>query len=465
VKKKWLWSALAAAIVLALAPVAPVAARDFNIAGGIQYVSQGMKEKEKGNLEDAHRIFGKAVTTLTKGIANDPKDDEAWIYLAVAYGELDSLEQSGKTFSEAIRRVADDPKLLKRATDNRDSYFNKAYNDGIAAYKEATAILPAEEIPASTDEKGTAAKAKLAVAEQKFRSAMVMNPEKAIAYDNLAIMLALQGNMADAGAVVEQGLANAVPKEGEDYERLLKRKDSMYNNAVAADLEKGDFDAAIAKLEVVLAKTPDDFGVLTNVAQTTFKKAEKLGEAKDEAGAKAAFAKAAGYFERASAAAPDSQNKKDMLYNGAIAHQQAGEYKEAATAAFALVQEDPQSLDYHRLLRTGYDKMGAQKKADEQTWVILGKNEKAEVVGDIPGFVAKVTKTSEPGKVLTELGPPDEIRQFTNGDLKVDVWYWWTKKRAVAFTGGRQVGAANFGEFAADAPPPATKNAGATKKD
>ena len=37
-------------------------------------------------------------------------------------------------------------------------------------------------------------------------------------------------------------------------------------------------------------------------------------------------------------------------------------------------------------------------------------------------------------------------------------------ERAAAFTGGRQVGAANFGEFTADVPPPATKNAGAAKK-
>ena len=465
--KKWLPSALAVT-VFALASVAPAVARDFNIAGGIQYVSQAFKEKEKGNLEDAHRIFGKAVTTLTKGVANDPKDDEAWIYLAVAYAELDSLEQAGKTFKEAIQRVSDDPKLLKRATDNRDSYFNTAYNAGIAAYKEATTILPAEQIPAATDEKGVQAKAKLELAASKFRSAIGMNPEKAIAYDNLAIMLALQGKMAEAGAIVEQGLANSVPKEGEEYDRLLKRKDSMYSNAVADDVKKGDYDAAIAKLDTILEKTPNDFGVLTNAAQTTFTKAEKLGEAKDEAGAKAAFAKAAAYFMRASAAAPDATNKNDMMYNAAIAHQQAGDAKAAATAAFSLVQENPKSLDYHRLLRTGYDKMGAQKKADEQTWVILGLNEKAEVVADIPGFTGKVVKTSEPGKLLAELGDPEEIRQFTNGDLKVDVYYWWAKKRAAAFTGGRQVGAANFGEFTADVPAPAakpaTKNAGATKK-
>ena len=143
-----------------------------------------------------------------------------------------------------------------------------------------------------------------------------------------------------------------------------------------------------------------------------------------------------------------------------------------ATAAFALVQASPQDVSYHRLLRSGYDKMGAQKKADEQTLVILGKNESATQVADIPAFVGAVGKTSDAGKVLAELGPPEEIRQFTNGDLKVDVWYWWARRRCAAFTGGRKVGEANFGEFAPDAPPPppakpATKpapKAGGTKK-
>jgi tetratricopeptide (TPR) repeat protein len=440
------------AFVLALALVPPVEARDFRIAGGIQYVSQGFKEKEKGNLEDATRIFGKAVKNLSEGVANDPKDDEAWIYLGVAYGELDSLAQAGTTFAEAIRRVQANPKLLKRATDNRDSYFNNAYNAGIKFYKEATNIMPAEDIPNSTDPKAAEAKAKLAEAAVKFRSALALNPEKAIAYDNLAIMLALQGKFDEAGPVVDQGLANSVPKEGEEYERLQKRKDSMYNNVVVERLKANDYDGAIAMLETILAKTPTDFGVLTRAAQTTYTRAETLAVAKDDAGSKAMYAKAATYFARASAAAPDAQNKFDMQYNGAIASQRAGDAKASATAAFALVQDNPKDLNYHRLLRTGYDKMGAQKKADEQTWVILGLNEQASTVKDIPAHVATFAKASDPGKAAAELGPPDEIRQFTNGDLKVEVWYWWTKKRAIAFTGGRKVGEANFGEFAAAAP-------------
>ena len=460
-KMKRVGTALAA-FVLAAACAPRVEARDANIAGGIQYVIQAIKEKEKpgGSIEDANRMFGKAVMNLTKGIANDPKDSEAWDYLGRAYGELDSAAQTGHAFEEAISRLADKPKILKRAEDNRDFFFAKYYNDGLAKYKEATGIMKAEDIPNSTDPKAAEAKAKLALAEAGFRKALLINKTKAVAYDNLAIMLALQGKFADAGPVVEAGLANAVPKDGEEYGRLTKRKDSLYNNRVVELLKANDYDGALTMLDGVLERSPNDFGALSQAAQTAFTKAQKLVEAKDEAGAKAMFGRAAGYFGRAAAAAPDPTNKNDMLYNQAIASQQAADYKGAATIAYGLVQDNPKEISYHRLLRGGYDKMGAQKKADEQTWVILGMNESATTVADIAGFVAKVPKASEGGKLLVDLGPPDEIRQFTNGDLKVDVWYWWTKKRAVAFTSGHQVGAANFGEFAPDAPAaPATKSA------
>ena len=65
--------------VLGLALGSSVAlARNFHCAGGIQYVIQGTKEKDKGNLDDARRIFGKAVAQLTECTTEDPTDSESW---------------------------------------------------------------------------------------------------------------------------------------------------------------------------------------------------------------------------------------------------------------------------------------------------------------------------------------------------------------------------------------------------
>lgn len=211
---------VAAVLALAIAPQAE--GRDFDVAAGIQYVIQGSKEGKR-TFEETGRIFAKAVLHLNKGLVNDPSDGEGWIYLGLAYGELDSLEQAGKTFAEAIRRVQDNPKLLKRATDYRDYYFVATYNYGLLLYRDAMNIMATEDLPDSTD-KATKARAKLAEAESKFRAALMLNPERALGYDKLATMLELQGKVDQAGLVIERGLANSMPKEGEEYERLLKRK-------------------------------------------------------------------------------------------------------------------------------------------------------------------------------------------------------------------------------------------------
>lgn len=464
-KKSILGTVLAAfAATLVLTPIA--SARDFRVAGGIQYVIQGTKEKEKGNLEDAQRIFGKAVTNLKMGIENDPKDSEAWLYLGQAYGELDSSKQCGDAFAEAVRRITD-PKVNKRAADNRDYFFNNAYNEGLKRYQDATKIMPAEEIPNSTDPKAAEAKAKLAEAAISFQKAIDVNGTRAIAYDNLAIMLALQGKFDQAGPVVDAGLAKSEPKEGPEYDRLKNRKDSLYNNAVIERLKNNDYDGALTMLDGILAKNPNDFGVLTRAAETAFEKAKKAEEAKDEPTARAAYAQAAGYFGRAAAAAPDEAKKRDNMFNQVVASQAGGDAKSAAKVAFDLVQMDPKDASYHRLLRSAYDKMGADAKEAEEVWVILGLNDNAVPVADVAAFTAAVAKTGEASKALATNGPPDEVRQFTSDDVKVDVWFWWTKKLCAAFTGGRQVGTANFGEFAPDAPPPAPKpaaKAGGTKK-
>ena len=465
--KKSVLGPVLAVFVASLALASHASARDFRVAGGIQYVIQGTKEKANGNFDDARRIFGKAVTNLRMGIENDPKDGEAWIYLGQAYGELDSAEQCGAAYAEAISRVKADPKMLKRAMDNRDFFFNDYYNRGLVKYQEATKILPAEEIPNSTDPKAAEAKAKLAEAGALFRQAVAVNDTRAIAYDNLAIMLALQGKFDEAGPVVDAGLAHAEPKDGAEYDRLKNRKDSLYNNAVIERLKANDFDGAIAMLDGILAKNPNDYSVLARAAETSFAKAKSLEAAKDEPGAKAAYGQAAGYFGRAVGAAPADAGKRDMMFNQVIACQASGDGETAAKVAFDLVQMDPKDASYHRLLRAAYDKMGAADKVAEQVWAILGLNDNATSVTDLPGFIAGVVKTSEAGQALATHGPPDDVRQFTSGDTKVDVWYWWGKKRCIAFSGGHKVGAANFGEFAADAPlapaKPATK-AGATKK-
>jgi tetratricopeptide (TPR) repeat protein len=421
------------------------AARNFHCAGGIQYVIQGTKEKDKGNLEDAHRIFGKGVTQLRQCTSEDPNDSEAWSYLGWALAEVDSATESGAAFDEAEKRLVGNPKALTIATQNRKSYWVNYYNDGLSKYKSADSLVAVKEILNSTDPKVGEAKAKLALSETSFRKAVALSPKEIVAYNNLAIVLALQGKFPEANAVIEQGLKldpnNQDPKD---------RKAGMINNALAEKLKAGDYEGGLALLDQMLATSPNDYDRLVQAAQTAFEQGEKLDEKKD-AGAKAAFARAQGYYGRAATAAADAGAKKDMTYNQAIAAQRAGADLDAAKLVWGLVQDNPKDKALHGMLRSAYDRMGSKKKADDEVWVILGLNDTATPVTDVPGYLAKVVKTSDAGKVLTAQGAPEDVRQFKSGETQIDLWYYWNKKQVFAFAGGRQVGTANWGEFGPEA--------------
>lgn len=452
--------------LLALAISAGTAvARNFHCAGGIQYVIQGTKEKDKGNFEDAKRIFGKAVAQLSTCVKEDPNDNESWSYLGWAYAEMDSAEESGRAFDEAEKRLAADPKALTRAVQNRESYWVTYYNQGLQKYKDADAIIPVKDILNSTDPKVADAKAKLAESEVFFHKAVKLSPKKGAAYNNLAIVLALQGKFPEASAVIDQGLA--IDPGNQD---LKARKDNMRTNQVTEKLKNGDYDGALALLDQILVTTPNDYATLVQGAQTAFEYAQKLEEKKD-AGAKAQFARAQAYYGRAATAAADAANKRDMIYNQAIAAQNAGAYLESAKLVFGLVQDNPKDKALHGMLRSAYDRMGSKKKADDEVWVILGLNDNAVAVPEVTAYLAKVVKSSDAGKTLAAQGAPDEVRQFKSGETQIDIWYYWSKKLTFAFAGGRQVGMANFGEFGPEAvtapaetpKPPAKPASGGTK--
>src|SRR5262249_2436350 len=118
--------------VALLAAALPAEARNPHCAGGITYVVGGLKDKEKGNLEDYQRQFVKAGAQLEQCAAEDPEDAEALGYLGWAYAELDSCGPAGKAFASAIEKLKakNDPKKADIATNNRDSYWANRFNDG-----------------------------------------------------------------------------------------------------------------------------------------------------------------------------------------------------------------------------------------------------------------------------------------------------------------------------------------------
>ena len=62
--------------------------------------------------------------------------------------------------------------------------------------------------------------------------------------------------------------------------------------------------------------------------------------------------------------------------------------------------------------------------------------------------VASAGATSDVAKKVKELGPPDDVRTMQMGDYPVESWIWSAKKRAILFSKGKQVTAADWNTVA-----------------
>jgi tetratricopeptide (TPR) repeat protein len=115
-------------------------ARNPFCAGGIQYYTQAIADKAKGNYEDYRREMGKAVATLSQCAAQDGQDFEAIGVLGLACADLNDAEGAGKAFATAITGLTakGDKKKLDAVVTNRLSTWVHWNNEGIQDVNNAT---------------------------------------------------------------------------------------------------------------------------------------------------------------------------------------------------------------------------------------------------------------------------------------------------------------------------------------
>src|SRR5436190_7964656 len=118
-----------ASIAVLLFGAGVASARNPHCAGGIQYVVQGLRDKDRGMTEDYQREMNKAVDQLTQCSTEDPADLEAVGYLGWALAEVDSCGPAGAAFQKAIDGLTakGDKKKVDPVAANRDHYWSAAY--------------------------------------------------------------------------------------------------------------------------------------------------------------------------------------------------------------------------------------------------------------------------------------------------------------------------------------------------
>jgi tetratricopeptide (TPR) repeat protein len=436
-------------------------ARNPHCAGGIQYVVQGLRDKDRGMTEDYTREMNKAVDQLTQCSTEDPADLEALGYLGWALAELDSCGPAGVAFQKAIDglNAKGDKKKVDPVEANRDHYWSAAYNDGIAKINAAQQVYPDFTKEPSADEKPLKEEAAkdYATAIQSLTRAKLLKPTSAVTIRNIGTAYALQGRFAEAEVVLRNGITEAAGDK--DVGALSDELKTVQANAANQLLETKDYPKAIAYYSDIIKAQPDNSDGYSGRGSAHFSNANT----KQDAEKRAEFKLAGDDYSKAFQLKPTST---DLGFNAALAYQGAGElalaeaawravlkqtpddpealsalgstladmqkFDEAVTVLKRAVDLKPDNKTYHRQLGAVYSKAGNSAKSTEHLMVFMAMNSGKEATD--PGAAAKAAKAGSAGaSTVAANGAPDKVFDWESDGRKLQTWLYFSKKLGFTF--------------------------------
>lgn len=448
-KLRSLSAGLTAAMCLSLVAVAY--ARNPHCAGGIQYVVQGLRDKDKGNTEDYQRQMNKAVDQLSMCATEDGEDHEALGYLGWAYAELDSMGPAGDAFTKAIAglQAKGDKKRYEVVSNNRESYWARRYNDGINAVGAGQQFAEA----GAKDE----AHGKYEEAITKLTQAKLLKPASAATLRNLAVAYAADGRFDEAEAVLRNGLTEAAADTAvsllQDALRITRA------NKAGKLLDEKKYDEAITYYTELSKNEPTSADHLMGLGNAYFSRAATKQDA----------AKKADYKLSGDAYAKAFQVKKEdanLVFNAALAYQNASElalaegqwreavklnskdaealsslgsvladeskFDEAVRVLHQAVAEKPDNKVYFRQLGAAYSKAGNNVKSTEMLMIYLAMD-KGTAAADAAAAAKGAKAGSGAANTLGATGSPDKVLDWEYDNRKLQTWIYGGKKQAFTF--------------------------------
>jgi tetratricopeptide (TPR) repeat protein len=427
-------------------------ARNPHIAGGIQYVTQGLNDKQRGNTEDYQREMNKAVDQLTLGTTEDPADFEGQGYLAWALAELDSAGPAGEWFSKAAAAAAakGDKKKLDVIVSNRDHYWSIAFNDGIKNVQAAQQLSEA-------GVKDEAAKA-FALAAEKLTAATLLRPGHPQTIRNLATAYALALDYDASERVLVAGISQAAGDTAAYV--LTEALKTVRQNKAGALTDAKKYDEAIAYYIELTKAEPGNADLWMGLGNAYYNRATE----KSDATKKQDFKAAADAYAKASELRPADET---LAFNAALSYQNAGELpfaetqwksflkakpndadalsslasvladqKKFADAQLALeqaLQLKPDEKIYYRQLAAVFSKQGNNPKTAELMFVYLAMaNGKPRA--DIAGALKEARAGSAAANTATAMGAPDKVLDWTDNTAgALQTWLYTSKHLAFTF--------------------------------
>jgi tetratricopeptide (TPR) repeat protein len=434
-------------------------ARNEHCSGGIQYVVQAMRDKDKGNTEDYQREIGKAIQQFSICVGEDPNDFEAVAYMGWAYAEAESACAAGNAFAKGIAglHTKGDAKKEEWATNNRNSYWAKWFNDGIAKVQTAQQayadFCKKPDNDADVTLHGEAEK-NYQQAESALMKAWCIRRGDPQTARNLATVYALQCQFQRAEGILNEGL-QLTPTDSTLKEALRVVRVNVANKLV----DEKKFDEALAIYAEIAKSEPNNPDPHMGMADIDFRLAQG---AKEEERSK--YFRMAG--EEYSRASDLKATDADLAFNSALSFQNAKVFDkalpmwertiklrpedvdalsamgdvlvelkrcgDAVTAVHKAVTLKPENKILHRQLGSVYTRCGNNPKGTEELMVFLALS-KGQAAADAATVAKAAKQGTDAAKTLASEGVPEQVYEWTADDQKWETWFYWTKKHAYHF--------------------------------
>jgi tetratricopeptide (TPR) repeat protein len=452
VRSRFIVALAVAALSLSAAGVAM--ARNPHCAGGMQYVSQGLRDKEKGNTEDYQREFSKAIDQLSQCAGEDVADYEAVGYLGWAYAEVDSAGPAGEWFAKAVAGAESkaDKKKLDIIVANRDHYWSIDFNDGIKNIQDAQQFTDA-------GAKDEAAKA-FASAIDRLTRASLLRPGHPSTLRNLATAYALAGNNDAAENVLRIGLTQSSADTSAHI--LAEALRTVRANKAQALVEAKKYDEAITYYNELTKQEPGNADLWRGLADAIYSRAG----AKQDAARRADFKAAGDAYAHAFTVKPTDTN---LAFNAALSYTNAVEPGLAEAQWRAVIKNTPNDADalsslgsvladekkfdeaqqvleraieikpdekvYFRQLAAVFSKQGNNPKSTEMMFVYLpmaNGTARADAAGALKSAKAGTAAAS----TGSAMGAPEKVFDWTDNTAgALQTWVYTTKRQAFTFNG------------------------------
>lgn len=348
-------------------------------------------ELTSAKLYIQQKNYDKAIEVLNKEIAKNPKSDEGYYLLGYVQGEKGNFKEMIDAYNQSL---SISKKFEKEITDSRKYFWATSFNRGVSIFQRGNRTADPDSMIIFYD---------MAISE--FNSAILIEPDSADNYKNLAFVYLSKGDNDAAIKPLEKLIELEKSVEGYRFlGEIYYVKGMNYNSQEKKEEAKASFEKAVEILKVGNQLYPDDQEMSLALSNSLI----NLGRPEE----------AIGLFKKAVDANPEDKYSR---YNYGVVLLGADNYEEAETQFLKAIELDPEYNNAIFNLGVTYLRWGSylNKKAEDEGKISTEYKEKyqkalpyLEKAVQMEGADANIWETL--GRVYSVLGMQDDAANAFN---------------------------------------------------